>query len=84
MSVCELYEGFWDAWEKFSMKKEEGREQASTQTSFYDYTSKQDYSPDNNLKRCKQAPHNKVLKMPEKMYLESFIKVWWHNGVGEL
>ena len=53
-----------------------GRQRAaSTQTSFYDYTSKQDYSPDNNLKRCKQAPHNKVLKKPEKMYVESFIKV---------
>ena len=23
------------------------------------------------------------IKKPEKMYVESFIKLWWHNGVGE-
>ena len=66
MSVCELYEGFWDAWEKFSMKKEEGREQASTQTSFYDYTSKQDYSPDNNLKKMQTSTTQQGIKKAGK------------------
>ena len=61
MSVCELYEGFWDAWEKFSMKKEEGREQQAHKPAFMTILQSKTILQITTLKDA-----NKVLKKPGK------------------